>query len=53
MRRENESLNQWKLRIVKMWEDKTGYAFLGDIDDPDHFWAIYDEVMGTYVGDYE
>lgn len=42
------------LRIVKMWEDKTGYAFLGDIDDPDHFWIIYDEVMGTYCReDYE
>ena len=42
------------LKIVKMWEDKTGLAFLGDIDDPDHFWAIYDEVMGTYCReDYE
>jgi len=37
-----------KSQIVKMWEDKTGYAFLGDINDPDHFWVIYDEVMGTY-----
>ena len=34
-------------QIVKMWEDKMGLAWLGDINNPDHFWIIYDEVMGT------
>jgi len=34
-------------QIVKMWEDKTGLAWLGDINNPDHFWIIYDEVMET------
>lgn len=44
MNRDNE------LSVVKKWEEMTGLAFLGDIDDPDHFWIIYDEVMEKLYG---
>ena len=35
-----------KLATVKKWEEMTGEAFLGDIDNPDHFWIIMEKLYG-------
>lgn len=39
------STREEKLVVVEMWEDITGYAFMGDIDDSDHFDIIHEYVM--------